>query len=369
MSAQDPRVLSDRGFAPTRGETPRGAPLLSVEDLAVEFATPEGVVRAVDGVSWDLYPGETLGIVGESGSGKSVSVLSLLRLIPQPPGRIVSGRVMFGDQDLLKISKRRLRRIRGKDIAMVFQDPMSSLNPVFKVGKQISEALTVHDSKLSDGAARRRAIELLDAVGVPQADVRYDQYPHEFSGGMRQRAMIAMAIANRPKVLIADEPTTALDVTIQAQVLDELRDIQPETGAATILITHDLGLVAEMADRVIVMYAGRVAETAAVETIFHEPRHPYTFGLMASLPRLDTDADTLPTIAGQPPSLIDRPSGCPFHPRCRLQQGRARCEDEIPELYQVGPDHRSACHFHDEVHELVEEVSAEVGVDYGGESP
>jgi oligopeptide/dipeptide ABC transporter ATP-binding protein len=343
-----------------------GGPLLSVQDLAVEFHTPEGVVRAVDGVSWDLQPGEILGIVGESGSGKSVSVLSLLRLIPEPPGRIVSGEVHFGGEDLLQISKRQLRKIRGRDIAMVFQDPMSSLNPVFRVGKQISEALLVHDRKLSDGEARRRAIELLDAVGVPQADVRYDQYPHEFSGGMRQRAMIAMAIANRPKVLIADEPTTALDVTIQVQVLDVLRDVQGDTGAATILITHDLGLVAEMADRVIVMYAGRVAEIAAAAHIFHEPRHPYTFGLMASLPRLDTDAEQLPTIPGQPPSLIDRPSGCPFHPRCRLQKGRARCVDEVPPLYEVDRGHSSGCHFHDEVGGLVEEISEEVGVDLTG---
>jgi oligopeptide/dipeptide ABC transporter ATP-binding protein len=340
--------------------------LLEVRDLAVEFHTPEGVVKAVDGVSWDLLPGETLGIVGESGSGKSVSVMSILKLIPQPPGRIVSGEVMFEERDLLRLNRRQLRRLRGKDIAMVFQDPMSSLNPVFTVGHQISEALLVHDGKLSDAAAKRRTIELLDAVGVPQPDVRYRQYPHEFSGGMRQRAMIAMAIANRPKVLIADEPTTALDVTIQAQVLEVLQEAQQDTGAATVLITHDLGLVAEMADRVIVMYAGRVVEVGDVHTIFHEPRHPYTFGLMASLPRLDTDAEVLPTIRGQPPSLIARPSGCPFHPRCRLQKGRAHCEEEVPPLYPVAGEHRAACHYHDEMPALVAEVSAEVGVDLTG---
>jgi oligopeptide/dipeptide ABC transporter ATP-binding protein len=343
--------------------THMSSPVLEVRGLVVDFVTPEGVVHAVDGVSWDLYPGETLGIVGESGSGKSVSVLSLLRLIPSPPGRVVAGEAMFEGRDLLTLSKRELRELRGRDIAMIFQDPMTSLNPVFTVGRQIAEALLVHDRARSGGEARQRAVELLDAVGVPQPDVRYRQYPHEFSGGMRQRAMIAMAMANRPRVLIADEPTTALDVTIQAQVLDVLKAAQQETDAATILITHDLGLIAELADRVIVMYAGQIVEMGDVRTIFHEPRHPYTFGLMASLPRLDIDTAVLPTIPGQPPSLIRRPPGCPFHPRCRLSRERALCRDETPVPVETTIGHISACHFHDEMAGLIEEVATAVGTD------
>ncbi len=341
-------------------------PVLSVRNLGVEFDTPEGVVHAVNDVSWDLQPGETLGIVGESGSGKSVSVMSLLKLIPSPPGRIVSGEVRFGDRDLLKLSRRQLRKLRGKDIAMVFQDPMSSLNPVFTVGNQIAEAMTVHDRKLTDKEARRRAIGLLELVGVPQAEQRFREYPHQYSGGMRQRAMIAMAVANKPRVLIADEPTTALDVTIQAQVMETLKAAQEESGAAMVLITHDLGLIAESTDRVVVMYGGRVIETGDVRTVFHEPRHPYTFGLMASLPRLDTDAAVLPTIDGQPPSMITPPTGCAFHPRCRLARGRDACTGQVPQLEQTHPGHFSACHFPDEVVELVAQVKAEVGIDVTG---
>ena len=341
-------------------------PLLAVDGLTVEFDTPEGVVKAVRDVSWDLMPGETLGIVGESGSGKSVSVMSLMKLIPTPPGRIAAGEVRFRDRDLLKLSRRQLRRLRGKDIAMVFQDPMSSLNPVQTVGQQIAEAMEVHDPKLSDSESRRRSIELLEVVGVPQPDVRFKQYPHQYSGGMRQRAMIAMAIANKPPILIADEPTTALDVTIQAQVMEVLKDAQREAGAAMVLITHDLGLIAEMADRVVVMYGGRVVEVGDVRTVFHEPRHPYTFGLMASLPRLDTKTETLPTIPGQPPSLITPPTGCAFHPRCRLQRDRADCVEQVPDLTEVKVEHFSACHHHDEMADLVAEVSAEVGTDLTG---
>jgi oligopeptide/dipeptide ABC transporter ATP-binding protein len=341
-------------------------PLLSVRDLTVRFDTPEGEVKAVTDVSWDLFPGETLGIVGESGSGKSVSVMSLLQLIPQPPGRIAGGEVRFGDRDLLTLSRRQLRRIRGRDIAMVFQDPMSSLNPVFTVGNQIAEAMRVHDGKLTRDEARRRTIELLELVGVPQADARYKQYPHQYSGGMRQRAMIAMAIANRPKVLIADEPTTALDVTIQAQVMEVLKTAQEETGAAMVLITHDLGLVAELTDRVLVMYGGRVVESGAVRTVFHQPRHPYSFGLMASLPRLDTIAEHLPTIPGSPPSMITPPPGCAFHPRCRLQRERDVCETDTPHLDAVAEAHHARCHFADEVPQLVAEVAAEVGLDVTG---
>jgi oligopeptide/dipeptide ABC transporter ATP-binding protein len=339
-------------------------PLLSIRDLVTEFRTADGVVHAVDGVSYDVYPGETLGVVGESGSGKSVSVMSILGLIPQPPGRIVRGQALFEGRDLLSLPAKQLRRIRGREVAMVFQDPMTSLNPVLTVGEQIAEAIQIHDASVGDDKARQRTVELLSLVGVPNPEDRYDQYPHEYSGGMRQRAMIAMAIANEPKLLIADEPTTALDVTIQAQVLDVLRAAQEETHAATILITHDLGLIAEMADRVVVMYAGRVIEVGDVETIFHAPRHPYTVGLMASLPRLELEGARLSPIPGQPPSLLNVPSGCPFHPRCRLSHGRERCRTEEPPLYDTpGAGHGAACHFHDEVPSLTAAVEAEIGAD------
>jgi oligopeptide transport system ATP-binding protein len=337
-------------------------PTLSIRDLVVEFHTDDGIVKAVDGVTYDVHKGETLGIVGESGSGKSVSQLAVLGLIPQPPGRIVRGEAMLNGQDTLKMSKKRLRKVRGGDVAMVFQDPMTSLNPVFKVGRQIAEAIRAHN-KVSNDAARDRAVELLALVGVPNPRQRFDQYPHEFSGGMRQRAMIAMAIANSPSLLIADEPTTALDVTIQAQILEVLKTAQQETHAATILITHDLGLIAEMADRVLVMYAGKVVELTDVHTLFEAPRHPYTVGLMDSLPRLTVDEDWLRPIPGQPPSLINRPPGCPFHPRCTLRQGRNRCVEEEPPLRRIGEAHLSACHFAEElegrVGHLAEPVAAE----------
>ena len=338
-------------------------PVLSIRDLVTEFTTPDGTVNAVDHVSYDLYPGETLGIVGESGSGKSVTVMSVLGLIPQPPGRIAGGEVFFEGRDLLKISAKELRHVRGRDIAMIFQDPMTSLNPVLSVGWQIIEALQSHHSNISDDDARKRTIELLELVGIPDPHQRIDQFPHEYSGGMRQRAMIAMSIANEPKVLIADEPTTALDVTIQAQVLDVLQNAQRETNAATILITHDLGLIAEMADRVVVMYGGRVVEVGDVFTIFHDPRHPYTLGLMASLPRLDMERERLSPIPGQPPSLINLPPGCAFHPRCKLRQGRAKCVEEIPPLYDAGNAHRAACHFHEEVDALRKQMVFEMGGD------
>jgi oligopeptide/dipeptide ABC transporter ATP-binding protein len=339
-------------------------PLLSIRDLVVEFTTEDGIVQAVDGVTYDLYPGETLGIVGESGSGKSVSTMSILGLIPQPPGRIVRGEALFKGKDLLKVGKKELRRIRGNDLAMVFQDPMTSLNPVLKVGYQIGEAIKTHHPDTKDDAVKKRAVELLKLVGVPNPERRVDQYPHEFSGGMRQRAMIAMSIANEPSVLIADEPTTALDVTIQAQILEVLKKAQEETHAATILITHDLGLIAELADRVIVMYAGKVVELGDVHTIFSSPRHPYTVGLMDSLPKLTADEEWLRPIPGQPPSLISRPPGCPFHPRCFLSQGRVRCREEEPPLRPIGGTaHLSACHFAEElegrVGHLVEPVGAE----------
>ena len=338
-------------------------PVLSIKDLVVEFTTEDGVVKAVDGITYDLYPGETLGIVGESGSGKSVSTMSLLGLIPQPPGRIVRGEAMFQGKDLLRMSKKDLRRIRGNDLAMVFQDPMTSLNPVLKIGFQIVEAIKTHNPGVKDDAAKQRAVALLKLVGVPNPERRVEQYPHEFSGGMRQRAMIAMAIANEPSVLIADEPTTALDVTIQAQILEVLKKAQQETNAATILITHDLGLIAELADRVIVMYAGKVVEVGDVSTIFSNPRHPYTIGLMDSLPKLTAEEEWLRPIPGQPPSLISRPPGCPFHPRCFLSQGRVRCREEEPLLRPIDETvHLTACHFAEELEgrtgHLVEPVGA-----------
>ncbi|HVP75057.1 MAG TPA: ABC transporter ATP-binding protein [Gaiellaceae bacterium] len=325
-------------------------PILSIKNLAVEFKTDDGIVHAVDDITYDVFPGEMLGIVGESGSGKSVSTLSILGLIPQPPGRIVSGTALLKGRDLLKMKKKELRQVRGDEVAMIFQDPMTSLNPVLKVGFQLGEAIKTHYPKEPDDTVKTRVIDLLRLVGVPNPESRYHQYPHEFSGGMRQRAMIAMSIANSPSLLIADEPTTALDVTIQAQVLEVLSTVQQETNAATILITHDLGVVAEMCDRVLVMYAGRIVESGDVETIFRAPRHPYTIGLMDSLPKLTEDEEWLHPIPGAPPSLINRPSGCAFHPRCFLSQGRLQCREQVPVLHGVeGSEHRAACHFSDEL--------------------
>jgi oligopeptide/dipeptide ABC transporter ATP-binding protein len=325
-------------------------PVLSIRNLVVEFGTDDGIVKAVDGITYDVFPGEVLGIVGESGSGKSVSTMSILGLIPQPPGRIVSGEAIFNGRDLLKLKKKELREVRGNEVAMIFQDPMTSLNPVLTIGYQLGEAIKVHNPKKSDDTIKEQVIGLLRTVGVPNPDRRYEQYPHEFSGGMRQRAMIAMSMANSPALLIADEPTTALDVTIQAQILEVLKEAQTATNAATILITHDLGLVAELADRVIVMYAGKVVENGDVHTIFSMPRHPYTIGLMESLPRVDIDEEWLRPIPGSPPSLINRPPGCPFHPRCFLSQGRVRCREEEPPLRPIdGSQHLTACHFAEEL--------------------
>jgi oligopeptide/dipeptide ABC transporter ATP-binding protein len=327
-------------------------PILQLTNLTVEFDTEDGVVHAVTDVSWELAPGEILGIVGESGSGKSVSMMSILGLIPTPPGRIASGEAIFNGENLLTMSKKRLREIRGGPMAMIFQDPMTSLNPVLTIGNQISEAIKVHNKGISDDDADKRTVELLELVGVPYAERRVRQYPHEFSGGMRQRAMIAMSIANNPSILIADEPTTALDVTIQAQIVEVLKAAQQETHAATILITHDLGLVAELADRVVVMYAGRVVELSDVFAMFDKPGHPYTVGLMNSLAKLDADQDLLEPIPGQPPSLVTPPPGCAFHPRCQLSQGRAICRTEVPPLRPFaagGSGHVSACHFAEEL--------------------
>jgi oligopeptide/dipeptide ABC transporter ATP-binding protein len=323
-------------------------PILSIDDLIVEFKTEDGIVHAVDGVSYELFPGEILGIVGESGSGKSVSTLALLGLIPMPPGRIVSGTARFKGRDLLRLKKRELRKVRGNEVAMIFQDPMTSFNPVLSIGRQIGEAIKTHFPDEKDDVVKQRVVDLLRLVGVPNPEARYKQFPHEFSGGMRQRAMIAMGISNSPSLLIADEPTTALDVTIQAQVLEVLKRVQQETDAATILITHDLGIVAEMCQRVLVMYAGHIVESGTVEAIFRSPRHPYTIGLMNSLPKLTEDEEWLEPITGAPPSLIDLPPGCPFHPRCFL--ARERCRQEIPPLAPVeGSEHMSACHFSEEL--------------------
>jgi oligopeptide/dipeptide ABC transporter ATP-binding protein len=342
-------------------------PILSIRDLVVEFNTEDGVVHAVDGITYDVFPGEVLGIVGESGSGKSVSTMSILGLIPQPPGRIASGEAIFKGEDLLKMKKRQLRRFRGDELAMVFQDPMTSLNPVLKIGYQLGEIIKTHYPKEPDSAVKERVVDLMQMVGIPNPEQRYDQYPHEFSGGMRQRAMIAMSIANSPSLLIADEPTTALDVTIQAQVLEVLKTVQAETSAATILITHDLGIVAELCDRVLVMYAGKIVEQGDVHTIFQNPRHPYTIGLMDSLPKLTEDEDWLRPIPGQPPSLINRPPGCAFHPRCFLSQGRLPCREEEPPLRATdgGQEHRTACHFAEELVGRHSKFAAPVGAGDG----
>jgi len=317
-------------------------PLLRVRDLKTYFVTEQGrgTARAVDGVSFDLYPGETLGIVGESGCGKTVTSLSILRLIPEPPGHVRPGSVIeFEGRNLLTLPARELRAIRGNQIAMVFQEPMTSLNPVFTVGDQIAEAAIIHQ-RLSRKAARARAIEMLTLVGIPDPAERVDHYPHQLSGGMRQRVMIAMALVCHPKVLIADEPTTALDVTIQAQILELLDRLQAELGMAVLLITHDLGVVAGQADRVVVMYAGQVVETAPTTALFDRPLHPYTEGLMAAVPRIDAPRSRLQAIPGQVPAATAWPSGCRFHPRC--PHAWAKCAIEEPPLLGDG-DHTARC--------------------------
>ncbi|RIK39835.1 MAG: peptide ABC transporter ATP-binding protein [Chloroflexi bacterium] len=322
-------------------------PLLEVKNLRTQFFTQDGVVRAVDDVSFDIMPGETLGIVGESGCGKSITAMSIMRLIPSPPGKIVSGTINFQGEDILTMSDEEIRSIRGNKIAMIFQDPMTSLNPVLSINRQISETLELHMG-MSKSQSRQRAIELLRMVGIPNAEERVDQYPHQFSGGMRQRVMIAMALSCNPSLLIADEPTTALDVTIQAQILDLMRNLQTEHNTALMLITHDLGVVAGMTDRINVMYAGHVVETASTEELFANPRHPYTVGLLNSIPRLDAQRKAkLDPIRGLPPDLIDLPDMCPFLPRC--DYARDKCEQQNPPLMDVGAAHRSACWFWEEV--------------------
>ncbi|MCC7008857.1 MAG: ABC transporter ATP-binding protein [Acidobacteria bacterium] len=315
-------------------------PLLRLEELKTWFYTDDAVVRAVDGVSYAVHAGETLAVVGESGSGKSVTALSILRLVPEPPGRIVGGRILFRGRDLLGLQATEMRAIRGKEISMIFQEPMTSLNPVFTCGDQIAETLVLHE-RLDRRRARERAIALLDLVGIPAAAQRVDEYPHQLSGGMRQRVMIAMALACRPSVLIADEPTTALDVTIQAQILELLDRLQQELGMAVILITHDLGVVAETADRVAVMYAGQVVEYTDVRSAFARPLHPYTAGLQASIPTLGVERDRLRVIPGNVPNPARFPQGCRFHPRCPVFDP-SRCLNP-PELVEIEPGHMARC--------------------------
>ncbi len=319
-----------------------GQPLLSVENLRVSFHTDDGIVHAVDGISYTLEAGKTLGIVGESGSGKTVSSLTTLGLTRSKRSKI-EGRIMFQGDDMVAMDDTHLRRVRGNDVSMIFQDPLSALHPFYKVGTQLVEAMQAHRG-ISKSAARARAAELLELVGIPDPKRRIDQYPHEFSGGMRQRAMIAMALSNEPKLLIADEPTTALDVTVQAQILSLLQDLQQRLGTAIIIITHDLGVVAQIADDICVMYAGRIVERGNTDDIFHSPQHPYTWGLLSSIPRLDSPRDEeLVPISGRPPSLINRPSGCHFHPRCPYVRDAHKRVD--PKLASVdgSAEHVVAC--------------------------
>jgi oligopeptide transport system ATP-binding protein len=320
--------------------------LLEVDDLYVEFRTRDGVAKVINGVTYHVNAGETLAVLGESGSGKSVTAQTIMGILDTPPGFVTGGQVRFHGDDMLKMDPEERRKIRGAGIAMVFQDALSALNPVYTVGFQIGEQFRIRQG-LSRKDARRRSIEMLDQVKMPNARQRINEYPHQFSGGMRQRVMIAMSLALDPEVLIADEPTTALDVTVQAQIMDLLADLQRERHMGLILITHDLGVVADVADRIAVMYAGRIVEEANVYDLYARPAHPYTVGLLSSIPRLDEKGQELRTIKGLPPSLIKIPSGCPFHPRCpRAQQ---ICVDETPPLRHVGPHRASACHFAEEV--------------------
>jgi len=333
------------------------AKLLEVRDLQTQFSTDNGVVKAVDGISYEVEEGEILSIVGESGCGKSVGALSIMRLIADPPGKIVGGQVNFDGLDLLTLTDSQMRQIRGNRIGMVFQEPMSSLNPVLSIGRQLTETLELH-LKMSSGAARERAAELLSMVGIPDPESRLKDYPHQLSGGMRQRVMIAMAISCDPALIVADEPTTALDVTIQAQILELLQSLSRELGTALIIITHNLGVVARYADRVLVMYAGKIVETGVSREIYGDPRHPYTIGLLSSVPRLDERAGgKLEVIEGLPPDLIEMPAGCSFAPRCKY--AITRCTAETPELMEVDGAHRSACWRFSELPEIAASTGQE----------
>jgi len=323
--------------------------LLEVKDLRTSFHTDDGVVKAVDGVSFSIEKGETLGIVGESGCGKSVTCLTIMGLNPKR-NTTSSGQVLWKGKELLGAKPRELREIRGDEMSMIFQDPMTSLNPVHSIGKQLVEAVQLHRD-VTKKVARARAVELLKAVGIPRAENRFDDYPHQFSGGMRQRVMIAMALVNDPDLLIADEPTTALDVTTQAQILNLMKRLQQEFGSAILMITHDLGVIAETADDVVVMYAAKVVEQAKVDDLFSRPQHPYTWGLMGSLPRLEADVERLTQIPGQPPSLLRPPSGCRFHPRCPYVMDVCKTKEPLLAPTHHDPDHRQACHLDEETKE------------------
>jgi len=315
--------------------------LLEVKDLRTHFKTEEGIVKAVDGVSFTLRPGQTLGIVGESGSGKSVTSLSLLKLVPTPPGILAGGEVLYRGKDVLKMSEEELRTLRGNKISMIFQDPMTSLNPFLRISTQLMETIMLHQG-LDKKAAHARSTEMLKLVGIPDADRRVDHYPHQFSGGMRQRVMIAMALSCNPEVLIADEPTTALDVTIQAQILEIIQELSKRLGTATILITHDLGVVAGMCDQICVMYAGKVVERGNADELFGDPRHPYTKGLIKSVPRLDRKTrERLYSIPGQPPHVVNLPDACPFHPRCEFAMDQ--CRRQYPPVRTLSENRQVAC--------------------------
>ncbi|NHJ01360.1 MAG: ABC transporter ATP-binding protein [Candidatus Heimdallarchaeota archaeon] len=317
-------------------------PLLELEHLKTQFFTEDGVVKAVDDVSFKLHRGEVLGLVGESGCGKTITSLSILKLVPTPPGKIVGGKVMFNGEDLLELSEERMRQIRGNEISMIFQDPMTSLNPVFTVKNQILENIKLHQD-VSEDEALEKGIELMQMVGIPEARRRINDYPHLFSGGMRQRVMIAMALSCNPQMLIADEPTTALDVTIQAQVLDLIKDLQEDLNMAVLYITHNLGVIAEIADNVAVMYAGNIVEYTDVNTIYDKPDHPYTRALLSSIPRMDKKISRLGVIRGTVPNLITPPSGCRFHPRCPY--ATEKCSTQVPPYVEIEPSHFSFCHY------------------------
>ncbi|MBO4208380.1 ABC transporter ATP-binding protein [Micromonospora echinofusca] len=338
--------MSERSEPGADGSGRPSGRLLEVDDLRVEFRTRDGVAKVINGVTYHVDAGETLAVLGESGSGKSVTAQTIMGILDTPPGFVTGGQVRFHGKDMLTMSAEERRRIRGEGIAMIFQDALSALNPVFTVGFQIAEQFRIRRG-MSRSDAKKRSIEMLDLVKIPNAKGRFNAYPHQFSGGMRQRAMIAMSLALDPEVLIADEPTTALDVTVQAQIMDLLAELQRERQMGLILITHDLGVVADVADRIAVMYAGRIVEEADVHELYEKPGHPYTLGLLNSIPRIDEKGQQLRTIKGLPPSLLNIPSGCPFHPRCPMVQ--PVCREKVPPLLQLGGTRASACHFAEEV--------------------
>lgn len=330
--------------------------LIDVNDLATYFHTEEGTVKAVDGISFEIYPGETLGVVGESGCGKSVTSLSIMRLIESPPGQIENGEIMFNGKDLTQLSQKEMRKIRGNDISMIFQEPMTSLNPVYTVGDQIMEAILIHKD-VNKKQARQQAIDMLTKVGIPLPEQRVDEYPHQLSGGMRQRVMIAMALSCDPQLLIADEPTTALDVTIQAQILELMNSLKSQFGMAIMMITHDLGVIAEVSDRVAVMYAGKIVEYADVKTLYGDPKHPYTWGLMHSIPHIEKDLDRLLAIPGNVPNPLNFPTGCKYNTRCQFATDKCRTDE--PDIIEVEEGHHVACWHIDKLEEAkTEEYSA-----------